>query len=239
MRLDRLVSQATGLTRNEARKLIKSGLVSVYNSALTDPAAQVEEGERLWVDGREADTQLVCHLMMNKPLGLLTAARDSRQQTVMSLLPQRLYKLRCMPIGRLDKDSTGLLLFTTQGELAHRLLSPQRAVTKEYQASVTGRLDEGTKAAFAAGIALKDFTALPAQLDILSADETGSQATVRLHEGKHRQVRRMFASLGHEVTSLRRQAFGPLRLDPSLSPGQWRELLPEEIQLLKEAVGLD
>ena len=180
MRLDRLLSQAAGLSRNEARKLIKSGLVSLHGAIISDVAAQVEEGSQLSLEGRPLSTQLACHLMMNKPVGLLTAARDSRQETVMALLPERLHKLRCMPVGRLDKDSAGLLLFTTDGELAHRLLAPQRKVTKEYRALVSGRLDDSARAAFAQGIALKDFTALPAELVILRRDAGQSEALVRL-----------------------------------------------------------
>ncbi|MDD4080467.1 MAG: pseudouridine synthase [Eubacteriales bacterium] len=239
MRLDRLLSQAAGFTRNEARKLIKSGLVSVYGNAVTDPAAQAEEGSQIHIDGKLLDTRLSCHVIMNKPPDVLTAARDSRQRTVMDLLPERLQKLRCMPVGRLDKDSTGLLLFTTDGELAHRLLSPQRQIVKEYRALVTGKLDDAAINAFSTGIPLKDFTTLPAELVVLRAGEKDSEALVRLHEGKHRQVRRMFQSIGYEVTALSRLTFGPLRLDEALTPGAWRELLPEEADLLKEAVDLD
>lgn len=238
MRLDRLLSQAAGLTRNEARKLIKSGLVSVNEALITDPAAQADEGSFLCLDGSPLDSGLAFHLMMNKPVGLLTAARDSRQTTVMSLLPERLLKLRCMPVGRLDKDSSGLLLFTTDGELAHRLLSPKRKITKEYQALVSGYLRDDAADAFARGIRLKDFTAQPAELVILSREKDSSQALVRLHEGKHRQVRRMFQALGHEVLALSRLAFGPLRLDQRLAPGAWRALEEEEIAALREAVRL-
>ncbi|MGI6688607.1 MAG: pseudouridine synthase [Christensenellales bacterium] len=238
MRLDRLLSQAAGLTRNETRKLIKGGLVSVHGAVLTDPATHVEEGSPITLDGKPVDTQLELHLMMHKPTGLLTAARDSRQPTVMDLLPDRMQKLRCMPVGRLDKDTSGLLLFTTDGELAHRLLAPQRDVTKEYQARVTGKLTNADIAAFEQGIALKDFTAKPAELVILQADEDQSLTLVRLQEGKNRQVRRMFQALGHEVLSLSRLAFGPLRLEATLQPGSWRELTKDEITRLKEAVGL-
>lgn len=238
MRLDRLLSQAAGLTRNEARKLIRSGLVSVHGALATDPAAQAEEGDALALDGEPLQSRLEVHLMMHKPTGLLTAARDSRQPTVMSLLPERLQKLRCMPVGRLDKDTSGLLLFTTDGELAHRLLSPRREIPKEYLALVSGKLTGNDQAAFAGGIALKDFTAKPAGLVILRQGEKDSQALVRLSEGKHRQVRRMFQALGHEVLSLSRLAFGPLRLAEDLTPGAWRMLTDAEVAGLKEAVRL-
>ena len=238
MRLDRLLSQAAGLTRNEARKLIRSGLVSVHGERLFDPATSVAEGSPLLLDGQTVDTQLDMHLILHKPTGVLTAARDSRQPTVMDLLPDRLQKLRCMPVGRLDKDTSGLLLFTTNGELAHRLLAPQRDVIKEYEALITGRLTDADRIAFNKGIQLKDFTAKPAMLDILQADSEQSLARVHLHEGKNRQVRRMFQALGHEVIQLSRLAFGPLRLDNDLLPGHWRALTETELKELKEAVGL-
>ena len=238
MRLDRLISQAAGLSRNEARKLIKSGLVFVQGAAITNPTAQTDLNISLTLDGKTLSTQTSYHLMMNKPTGILTAARDSRQQTVMDLLPERFIKLRCMPVGRLDKDTSGLLLFTTDGELAHRLLAPQRQIVKEYRALVSGELNLSAVEAFSKGIPLKDFTARPAELRILSAGTERSEALVRLHEGKNRQVRRMFQALGHEVLTLARLAFGPLRLKEDLSPGSWRELDAAEVAGLKEAVGL-
>ena len=239
MRLDKLLSQAAGISRSEARKLIRSGLVSVHRALCADPACQVAEGSPLSLEGQPLDSRLDLHIMLHKPVGLLTAARDSRQPTIMDLLPPRFIKLRCMPAGRLDKDSSGLLFLSTDGELAHRLLSPQREVEKEYQVKVTGRLDEGAQDAFRQGIELKDFTAKPADLMILRTGDDGSEALVRLREGKNRQVRRMFQALGHEVISLHRLAFGPLRLDNDLEAGSWRELTEKEIKNLKEAAGLE
>ncbi|MDD3572236.1 MAG: pseudouridine synthase [Eubacteriales bacterium] len=238
MRLDRLISQAAGLTRNEARKLIRSGQVTVNLQICWDTGAQTEESSQIKINNMTLDTRLDCHVMMNKPLDVLTAARDSHQKTVMDLLPLRFQKIRCMPVGRLDKDSAGLLLFTTDGNLSHRLLSPQRKIMKEYHALVSGKLDKASQNTFSTGIRLKDFTALPAELVIIRSGDRDSEALVRLHEGKHRQVRRMFQSLGHEVKALSRLAFGPIRLDASLPPGSWRELRPEEFDLLKEAAGL-
>ena len=180
-----------------------------------------------------AETQR--HILLNKPIGVLTAARDPHQKTVMELLPEQLRRLKCMPVGRLDKDTEGLLLFTTDGELAHRLLSPKRGVDKVYIASVTGLLSEPDQAAFEAGVALSDFTARPAMLEILQADEHSSEARVTLHEGKHRQVRRMFGALGHEVTTLKRVRFGPLCLDEHLKPGSFRDITEERTRLPQES----
>jgi len=137
-------------------------------------------------------------------------------------------------VGRLDKDTTGLLLLTCDGELNHRLLSPGRHVDKRYRALVEGKLDEEDAEAFAAGIDLGDFTTQPARLTILEP----SLAEVVIAEGKFHQVKRMFAAVGHEVLELHRSAFGPLELDPALQAGQWRELTAEELLLLQQAAGM-
>ena len=140
-----------------------------------------------------------------------------------------------MPVGRLDKDTTGLLLLTCDGELNHRLLSPGRHVDKRYRALVDGELGEKDAEAFAAGMDLGDFTAQPAKLTILGP----SLAEVVIAEGKFHQVKRMFAAVGHEVQQLHRCAFGPLELDPSLPEGSWRELTAEELQALRQAAGME
>ena len=140
-----------------------------------------------------------------------------------------------MPVGRLDKDTTGLLLLTCDGELNHRLLSPGRHVDKRYRALVEGELTERDAEAFAAGLALGDFTARPARLTILKP----SLAEVVLSEGKFHQVKRMFSAVGHEVLALHRCAFGPLELDPALPEGAWRELTAEELGALRRAAGMD
>ena len=172
--------------------------------------------------------------MLYKPAGLLTAARDAKQPTVMDLLPPVYRGIGCMPVGRLDKDTTGLLLLTTDGELNHRLLSPGRHVDKRYRAVVDGELTDKDAEVFAAGMDLGDFTAQPAKLTILNP----SLAEVVISEGKFHQVKRMFAAAGHEVLQLHRSAFGPLELDPALQEGQWRELKPEELEALREAAGM-
>ena len=237
-RLDKLVSDRTDLSRAEAKKAIRAGRVQLAGQVLIAPDLRVQADDSLSLDGKPLRLAGELYVMLNKPTGLLTAARDSRAGTVMDLLPEVFLRRKCMPVGRLDKDTSGLLLFTTDGELAHRLLSPRREVEKVYEAPVTGRLEAADVAAFLQGIALSDFTALPAQLRILAAGEAESRCQVVLTEGKHRQVRRMLGSRGHEVISLHRLQFGPLMLDSGLAAGRYRELRPEEIQALKEAVDL-
>lgn len=229
MRLDRwLVTLGLG-SRSEMQKLIRRGGVTVDGLPVREPDRQVDEGRAaLTVNGQPVDGRLTRHVMLHKPAGLLTAARDKKQPTVMSLLPESYAAIGCMPVGRLDKDTTGLLLLTTDGELNHRLLSPGRHVDKTYLAQVDAPLDGSHIAAFAAGLHLSDFDAQPALLEII-APQTGR---VTVHEGKFHQVKRMFSAVGREVTALHRETFGSLVLDPSLPEGAWRELTDQELSAL-------
>ncbi len=229
LRLDRwLVTLGVG-SRSEVQKLIRKGGVKVNDQPVRDPGRQVDEtAASLTVSGAPLDGRLTRHVMLHKPAGLLTAARDRKQPTVMDLLPGVYGAIGCMPVGRLDKDTTGLLLLTTDGELNHRLLSPGRHVDKTYLARVDGPLDASHVEAFARGLHLSDFDAQPALLEIVAPD-TGR---VTVHEGKFHQIKRMFAAVGREVTQLHRETFGSLTLDPALPEGQWRELTEEEIASL-------
>ena len=228
-RLDRwLVTLGVG-SRSEMQKLIRKGGVKVNGAMVKDPGQQVDENTaELTVNGTAVDGRLTRHVMLHKPAGLLTAARDKKQSTVMDLLPDVYNAIGCMPVGRLDKDTTGLLFLTTDGELNHRLLSPGRHVDKTYLAEVDGPLDASHVAAFAEGLHLSDFDAQPARLEIIEP-QTGR---VTVHEGKFHQIKRMFTAVGREVTKLHRETFGSLTLDPNLPEGQWRELTDEELASL-------
>lgn len=232
MRLDRwLVSLGVG-SRSQVQKLIRSGAVRAGGQPVRDPAASFRGDEPLVLRGEPLDGRLTRHIMLYKPSGLLTAARDRKQPTVMDLLPPACATLGCMPVGRLDKDTTGLLFLTTDGELNHRLLAPGRHVDKTYRATVDGPLTEADVAAFAQGLHLSDFDAQPATLDILSSSEKESVALVTVHEGKFHQIKRMFEAVGRQVTALHRLTFGSLALDEGLAPGQWRELTEAELNAL-------
>lgn len=234
MRLDKMLSNLGVASRSECRTLLKAGRIRVGEAVARDGAMNVQEGAAIFLDGKPLDTRLSRHLMLYKPAGILTAAEDGRQKTVMDLLPGVYRACGCMPVGRLDKDTTGILLLTTDGELAHRLISPGRHVDKVYEATVEGALDAEDVAAFAAGIPLKDFTALPARLELL--DESIGRVTVQ--EGKYHQVKRMFGACGKPVKTLHRTSFGPLKLDEALLPGTFRELTGEEITALYQAAGM-
>ena len=234
MRLDRwLVTLGVG-SRSEVQRMIRWGAVMVNGLPVTDPAFScAPDACALTLHGAPVDGRLVRHVMLHKPAGLLTAARDKKQPTVMDLLPPVYAAIGCMPVGRLDKDTTGLLLLTCDGEMNHRLLAPGRHVDKTYLAEVDGPLTAADAEAFAAGLTLSDFTAAPAHLELLSCGES-STARVTVHEGKFHQVKRMFSAVGREVTQLHRERFGSLRLDEALAPGAWRELTEEELRALRQ-----
>ena len=235
VRLDKLLSRLGLASRSGVKDMLKAGRVRVNGEIIRDPSFQTPLEAEVALDGKLLDTRLDRHLMLYKPAGVLTAREDPRQKTVMELLPPLYTALGCMPVGRLDKDTTGILLLTTDGELAHRLISPDRHVDKVYEARVEGCLNDSDIQLFARGIPLKDFTALPAKLEILSPD-TGR---VTVQEGKYHQVKRMFGAVGNPVIALHRLSFGPLPLDDGLAPGQFRELTEGETAALYEAAGLN
>jgi len=172
------------------------------------------------------------YFMVHKPAGVLTACDDAREQTIMDLLPPDWRKRRIMPVGRLDRDVTGLLLFTNDGPLAHALIHPKNGVEKVYRAELTRPVLPEDIEAFAAGLDLGDFTALPALLRPAS----GNSALITVCEGKYHQVKRMCEAIGNPVIRLHREAFGPLVLPTGLQPGEWRELRADEVEALRAAV---
>ena len=236
LRLDRLLCLLALGTRSQVREMIKAGRVSLNGQTVRSAEDHARPGDQLMVDGVGINARTTRHILLNKPCGVLTAARDKKQQTVFDLLPPVFEACGCMPVGRLDKDTEGLLLFTTDGTLSHLLLSPKRHVWKCYAATVDGPLDAEDVTAFSQGLVLSDFTALPARLEILSSAPDCATAHVWVHEGKYHQVRRMFAARRRTVTALKRLTFGPLTLDDHLPPGAWRDLTNDELLALKESV---
>lgn len=236
LRLDKFLAQSGERTRKDASLLLKSGQVCVDGQTERDGARKVDaERQEITLAGQPVADRGFQYYLLHKPAGVLTAARDSRAATVMSLVPETLAKRKVLPVGRLDKDTTGLLLLTNDGELAHHLLAPKRHVQKEYHAVVEGLLTEESANAFANGITLSDFIAQPARMQILSATQAQSEAVVWLSEGKFHQVKRMFAACGHPVLRLHRVGFGALRLPEDLPEGKYRELTAAEIAALKKA----
>lgn len=233
MRLDKFLADKGLGTRKDVRGMVKSGRVLLNGAAPLSAAVHITpETDCVALDGVPIEMKTAYHLMLFKPEGVLTAARDKKQKTVMDLLPPLFAAAGCMPIGRLDKDTTGLLLFTTDGQLSHLLLSPKRRVEKVYRASVKKALTPLDAEAFSKGLKLSDFTALPAELNILSPFE----ARVTVFEGKFHQIKRMFESLGNEVTALHRESFGGIALDETLAKGGYRELTEDEVARLRRTV---
>ena len=242
MRLDRWLTTLGAGSRSEVKQWIRGGQAAVNGRTVSDPALSFDpETDRLSLRGKPLDGRVIRHVVMNKPAGVLTAARDPKQPTVMDLLPAEYRSMGCMPVGRLDKDTTGILIFTCDGEMNHRLLSPGRHVEKRYRVIAEGRMDTADIDLFARGIRLSDFDAQPAELEILRfTDQPESTlAEVTITEGKYHQVKRMFAAAGHEVLKLHRRSFGPLELDPDLPEGAWRELNEDELRALRQAAGLE
>ena len=235
MRLDKALSLA-GYTRSEAKALIARGRVCVAGETVRDSGKNVQICD-VTLDGSPIDARQELYLMLHKPAGVVTATEDRRLPTVVSLLPESYQRRKIGPVGRLDRDVTGLVLLTTDGQLAHRLISPRWKAEKQYRARCEGALDEGDVAAFAAGLMLSDFTAAPARLEILEVWET-SLADVILTEGKFHQVKRMFAAVGHPLISLQRLRIGCVTLDESLAPGEFRLLTEQEIAGLKRMTQL-
>jgi 16S rRNA pseudouridine516 synthase len=233
MRLDRWVGEALS-SRVKAREAIAQVRVKVNGIAARDGALGVSEGDRVTLDGLAIGAREPLHLMLHKPSGCVTAREDAHLQTVFDLLPPGLRTEELSAVGRLDRDVTGLLLMTEDGQLAHRLISPRFEVEKIYRAEVNGRLTEADVLSMAEGVPLSDFTARPAKLTILEATDARSLALLTVHEGKFHQVKRMFAALQHPVETLHRQEVGGIPLDGSLAPGAYRKLTPEEIAHLYE-----
>lgn len=233
-RVDKLLSSTGRWSRKEVKDLIRQGRVLADGAPVARPEAKCDpETAALTVDGQPVSCVPFVYIMLHKPAGLLSATEDRCQPTVLDLLPPELRRRGLFPVGRLDKDTTGLLLLTDDGPLAHALLSPKKHVDKVYLAQVEGRIDASDVAALAAGMVLEDgLHCLPAGLEPVG---DGSRCLVTLREGKYHQVKRMLAARGKPVTALHRQKMGPLTLDTDLEAGKWRFLSAAEEAALKKA----
>lgn len=223
-RLDKRLS-AAGYARKEAGAYIRGGRVTVDGAVVTAPERRVEETAVVAVDGTPLRTGF-CYVMLHKPTGVVTATQDARERTVLDLLPEELRRRGLFPVGRLDKDVTGLVLLTDDGPLGHKLTSPRHHVEKVYEVTVNGVFTESDCQMLAGGLKLGDgLQCLPAELRLTEAADT---ALLTIREGKFHQVKRMMACLGKPVKTLKRLSMGSLRLDEGLKPGEWRELTAEE-----------
>lgn len=235
-RLDKVLAGTGRWSRREVKDLVRQGRVLVDGLPAAAPEQKVEpHGAEIRVDDVPMTYRRYTYVLLHKPEGVLSAVEDSRQQTVLDLLPPELRKQGLSPVGRLDKDTEGLLLLTNDGELTHRLLAPKSHVDKVYYARTRGTPTAADAARFARGITLEDgLHCLPAQLQIVGENEV----LLTLREGKFHQAKRMLASCGTPVVYLKRLSMGPLRLEEGLLPGQFRHLAEEEISSLRAAVGI-
>ncbi len=238
MRLDKLLSNSGYGSRKEVKQLLKSKIVTVNGKVQTKGEAKVDsEKDAILVGGETVHYQEFLYIMMNKPQGVLSATEDNHQKTVIDLLPLEYQEYEPFPVGRLDKDTEGLLLLTNDGKLAHFLLSPKRHVDKVYFAEIAGIMSEADRQTFEKGVILEDgYLCLPAKMDVLSIDEekATSEVHITIKEGKFHQVKRMVMAVGKEVTYLKRMTMGPLQLDEKLAKGAYRLLSEAEIALLRE-----
>lgn len=233
-RIDKILGHMGIGSRKEIKEFAKKGLIKINGSVIkssdfkVDPESDIIEYMNSVIEYRE-----FIYIMMNKPQGLISSTDDPRESLVIDLLDDYYKNFKPFPIGRLDKDTEGLLLISNDGKLAHDLLSPKKKVGKTYYVQVMGYVDEEHVEKFKEGILLDDgYNTLPANLEILVSDNI-SKVNLTIMEGKYHQVKRMFGALGMRVTYLKRISMGELLLDLTLEPGEYRELREEEINLLK------
>lgn len=232
-RLDKLTAKLLEISRKEARSLILSGRVTLQGTPLCDADFKTD-GTGLAVDGKNLLADPFICLMMNKPEGVISATKDALSATVLELLPAEYRRKGLFPAGRLDKDSTGFLLITDDGQLAHRLLSPKRHVEKEYRVRLARPFENGYIQAFLEGVELEEegrlLKCMPA---VCSPLDSPYEAKAVIKQGIYHQIKRMFAAVGNHVEALERVRIGGLPLDPNLRPGQSKLLTPEEVLRLE------
>lgn len=233
MRLDKFISTTTTLSRAEAKKIIKKGIL-INDILIKSPDYKVDEfNDQVIVNGNRLVYQKYVYIMMNKPKNTVSATEDAIERTVVDILrdEDRIYKV--FPVGRLDKDTEGLMLLTNDGELAHKLISPKKDVEKKYYVEVSGELKNEHLKIIKEGVILEDgYRCKPARLEILDSSEGNSKANIFITEGKFHQVKRMMKSLGTTVTYLKRLSIGSLKLDENLKLGEYRYLTDDELNKL-------
>lgn len=231
MRLDKFLANSGIGTRKEVKKFLKKNLVKVNDVIAKKPEMHINpEEDIITFDDIPIEYEPVVYLMMNKPAGYVSATEDDEHETVINIVPEYMH-LDLFPVGRLDKDTEGLLLLTNDGKFSHQLMSPKHRVPKRYYAEVDGHINEDAIKKFEKGIDLGDFTSSPSELEIIESGES-SKAIVTIYEGKFHQVKRMFHSIDCEVTYLKRLQIASLELDEQLELGEYRHLMEEDFKLL-------
>lgn len=241
MRIDKYLAEMGQGTRSEIKKLIRSGRVMVDGETVKKPEFKIDETtQKVSLEGKQIGYAKKEYYMLHKPAGVISATKDDRDKTVLDLITDK-KRNDLFPVGRLDKDTEGLLLITNDGELAHRLLSPAHHVDKQYYALVEGELPADAVSQMEQGVTLEDGTVTrPARLELLPEKEGEFTRTLlTIHEGKFHQVKRMFEALGCKVVFLKRLSMGNLVLDPELETGAYRPLTEGELTNLRIMTGME
>ncbi len=231
LRLDKYLSEAAVCSRSEAAKAARAGKITVNGGRVTSAAVQIDpETAEVIYFGKKVEWKQFTYVMLNKPKGYVSST-DDKGPTVMDLLPAECAKKKMFPCGRLDIDTTGLLLITNNGDAAHRLLSPARHVKKTYAFTVSSPVGDEEKKRLESGVDIGGHISAPAEIEL----DTPESGRITITEGKFHQIKRMFHAVGTEITELERVSFGPLTLDKGLAQGEYRELTEEEEAALIEA----
>ncbi len=235
-RIDKLTASRLGISRRDAHALIKCGKVFVNDVRVRQKDEKADPvTDSITVNGKSLDSEQFVYIMLNKPAGIVSASRSENERTVVDLVPDEMRRKGLFPAGRLDKDTTGLVIITNDGEFAHNILSPAHHVTKTYLAGIEGIADEQTVSAFANGMTARNGEVFkPAGLKILKRGEDSCLCEVKISEGRYHQVKRMFAACGLYVATLHRTAIGGLQLPESLKPGECVRLTSDELQLIQK-----
>ncbi|KXZ39168.1 16S rRNA pseudouridine516 synthase [Alkalithermobacter thermoalcaliphilus JW-YL-7 = DSM 7308] len=234
-RLDKVLSNLGYGTRTEIKKYLKYGIVTVNGEIIKNASTHIDpENDEIIFDGEKVNYRKYIYIMLNKPKGYISATYDDVEKTVIDIIDPEYRIFNPFPVGRLDKDTEGLLVLTNDGQLSHRILSPKRHVPKVYYAHIQGVVTEDDVKAFSEGVVLDDgYKTMPSHLKILKSNDI-SEIEVKIYEGKYHQVKRMFESVGKKVIYLKRISMGKLKLDENLALGEYRELTEEEVKLLEE-----
>lgn len=234
MRLDRYLSNSGKGTRKEVRKHIAASNITVNGEVYSHPGSNIERNDIVRMNGDIIDYKEFVYLMLNKPKGYLSAAKDKKDRVVIDLIGERYERYKLSTVGRLDKDTEGLMILTNDGDLIHSIISPKKHVLKKYYVETTGIYSDEIIKVFDDGIRLDDgYVTLPAKMELLGADET-NRFYVTIYEGKFHQIKRMFANVGMKVTYLKRIQIDGLELDKALAVGAYRELTEAETERLRK-----
>lgn len=228
-RLDKILAAQGVLSRRDIKEMVKKGRITLNGAVVRDSAVKVLDTDKVTVDGTEIVIKKHIYIMLNKPAGVVSASESDEDRTVVDLVPESLMRNGLFPAGRLDKDTTGFVLITDDGDFAHRILSPKKHIFKTYEARLGQPLGEAERKLLENGITLSDGTVLKeAKVEIIE-DTASPLVKIMICEGKYHQVKRMFAAAGNKVIALHRTKMGNLTLDPSLLPGECREITSDEL----------